>query len=200
MFILRRSAEILSNFLPPKTELIVFCRPTELQLELHRKLLAIPDVADCLNGRDAAFQLQAITLLRKICNAPKMLTMGDELGKFAQSVQSSIGNKPAVKQAGKLAVLERILVELSKSSEKVVIVSQFTQTLGVIQEMLAANNFTFTRLDGSTASTKRQTIVDTFNREPASRCFAFLLSAKSGGCGLNLIGASRLILYDSDWK
>lgn len=72
---------------------------------------------------------------------------------------------------------------------------------------------TWCRLDGDTESSKRQQIVDQFNSVDADTCctspsftnsrlikVAFLLSSKSGGCGLNLVGASRLILYDVDWN
>ena len=82
--------------------------------------------------------------------------------------------------------------------EKVVIVSNYTQTLDIIQNMICSNSLSFTRLDGSTANKDRDKIVNSFNTVPS--IFAFLLSAKSGGMGLNLIGASRLILFDNDWN
>jgi DNA repair and recombination protein RAD54B len=61
-------------------------------------------------------------------------------------------------------------------------------------------DYTFLRLDGSTPASKRQDLVDRFNRSPPSNAFVFLLSAKAGGVGLNLIGASRLVLFDLDWN
>ncbi|CAN0301398.1 unnamed protein product, partial [Discosporangium mesarthrocarpum] len=57
----------------------------------------------------------------------------------------------------------------------------------------------FVRLDGSTGVSKRQKLVDAFNT-PGPGSFAFLLSSKAGGCGLNLIGANRLVLFDPDWN
>jgi DNA repair and recombination RAD54-like protein len=54
-------------------------------------------------------------------------------------------------------------------------------------------------LDGTTSASKRKKLVDTFN-DPKSNSFAFLLSSKAGGCGLNLIGANRLVLFDPDWN
>ena len=50
----------------------------------------------------------------------------------------------------------------------------------------------FVRLDGQMAANKRQVVVDKFNGDPS--CFAFLLSSKAGGCGINLIGANRLVV------
>lgn len=64
--------------------------------------------------------------------------------------------------------------------------------------MLTANSLSLIRLDGSLAANKRQERVDSFNNNPA--VFAFLLSSKAGGCGINLIGANRLILFDPDWN
>lgn len=220
MFILRRTAELLSGYLPAKTDFVVYCQPTELQLKLHKMLLQTPAVEQCLGGQNTAFQLKAIMHLRKICNSPALLSsdlrvgtratdLGDLLNMqesnatgdtFLASVQNLIPARASVKQSGKLLVLEKMLLALVKTGEKIVLVSQFTQTLQILQGLLDSHGMAYCRLDGSTATTKRQEMVDKFNRAPATTVFAFLLSAKSGGCGLNLIGASRLILFDSDWK
>lgn len=61
------------------------------------------------------------------------------------------------------------------------------------------NTWPFVRLDGSTAPGKRQKLVDQFC-DPKRDEFVFLLSSRAGGCGLNLIGANRLILFDPDWN
>ena len=55
------------------------------------------------------------------------------------------------------------------------------------------------RLDGSVSISKRQQLVKQFN-DPSANQFAFLLSSKAGGCGLNLIGGNRLVLFDPDWN
>lgn len=72
--------------------------------------------------------------------------------------------------------------------EKVVVVSNWTATLNVIQEVLKTRKFAYMRLDGQTAAKDRQALVDSFNRESRDQSFVFLLSAKAGGVGLNLIG------------
>ncbi|ORY82616.1 SNF2 family N-terminal domain-domain-containing protein [Protomyces lactucae-debilis] len=196
-FILRRTADILSKYLPAKTELVLFCKPTPLQVQLHKQLVEAPATLEgCL--KSTALQLKCITTLRKIANAPCLLAAESE-DSFIQSVQSLV-TTPQARQSGKLAVLEQMLRLLQPTGEKIVLVSQFTQTLDLLQELLGRLNLTSCRLDGSTATKKRQEIVDRFNRSDARSCFAFLLSAKSGGCGLNLVGASRLVLYDTDWN
>lgn len=59
--------------------------------------------------------------------------------------------------------------------------------------------YPFIRLDGSTGISKRQKLVVAFN-DPKQRQFVFLLSSKAGGCGLNLVGGNRLVLFDPDWN
>ena len=69
--------------------------------------------------------------------------------------------------------------------------------------MCREQNWKFVRLDGGVQPRKRQQMVDEFNNSGAPRRgghFIFLLSSKAGGCGLNIIGANRLILFDPDWN
>lgn len=64
---------------------------------------------------------------------------------------------------------------------------------------LFCSRYQFVRLDGSMTAKKRMKIVDQFN-DPNSQDFLFMLSSKAGGCGLNLIGANRLVMFDPDWN
>lgn len=82
---------------------------------------------------------------------------------------------------------------------RVVVVSNYTQTLDLLQDLCVHVGYTFCRLDGNTPTGQRQRLVDSFN-SPHSQNFLFLLSSKAGGVGLNLIGASHLVLYDIDWN
>ena len=70
----------------------------------------------------------------------------------------------------------------------------------MLQDVILKLKLSFLRLDGSTSSKERSAIVKNFNNLPLENCAIFLLSAKSGGLGLNLVGASRLILFDNDWN
>ena len=72
------------------------------------------------------------------------------------------------------------------------------QTLDIVSTMCRESRYPFVRLDGSTTVKKRQQLVNRFNSK--EDVFVFLLSSKAGGCGLNLIGGSRLILFDPDWN
>jgi len=104
--------------------------------------------------------------------------------------------------SGKLFVLYRLMREMRKpgnGNDKIVIISNYTQTLDIIGRMCRENSWGCCRLDGSVSMKKRQQYVDEFN-DPSSSLVAFLLSSKAGGCGLNLIGGNRLVLFDPDWN
>ena len=208
MFILRRTAEILSKYLPPKTEYVLFCRPTQAQVQVYQHVLASPFFGKVLGLGNSEASLQLITLLKKVCNAPRLLMKKNEnapinanIAELLEAIPSEILQQAPVKSSAKFRVLDQMLKCLAeKTTEKVVLVSNYTSTLDLLGQHLASLSLPFLRLDGSTPAAKRQDLVDAFNRTPASKNFAFLLSAKSGGAGINLIGASRLILFDVDWN
>ncbi|KAF8970731.1 helicase [Entomortierella lignicola] len=105
---------------------------------------------------------------------------------------------PAI--SGKLNFVNTLLKSIKdNTSERVVLVSNFAQALDLLERICTQQNYGYFRLDGSTPTHKRQEYVDKFNAVSCKK-YVFLLSAKSGGVGLNLIGASRLILFDIDWN
>lgn len=111
----------------------------------------------------------------------------------------------AVAWSGKLRFLDTFLHHIRQVApgDKCVIVSNFTQFLDVVATLAGARGYPFLRLDGSVSSDKRMALVNTFNGAPArgaGAVFLFLLSSKSGGAGLNLIGANRLLMCDADWN
>lgn len=203
MFILRRTAEILAKYLPPKTIYVVFCRPTQAQLSVYRAIVGSPTFNAALGT--SAVSLELINILKKVCNSPKLLLKKADqpehgtLKEMLQSIPSSLLKSPGA--SGKLQVLDTLLHRIrTTTQEKVVIVSNYTSTMDVIANLLSSMDYQFLRLDGTTPQNKRQDLVDKFNRSSPSNWFVFLLSAKAGGVGLNLIGASRMILYDLDWN
>jgi DNA repair and recombination RAD54-like protein len=102
--------------------------------------------------------------------------------------------------SGKLAVLDCLLaVVKSTTQDKVVLVSNYTQTLDLFERLSRHRGYQYVRLDGSMTIKKRAKVVEKFN-DPMSTDFIFMLSSKAGGCGLNLIGANRLVMFDPDWN
>ncbi|OKL56071.1 hypothetical protein UA08_08589 [Talaromyces atroroseus] len=206
MFILRRTADILSKYLPPKTEYVILCQPTSVQASIYRHVLASPIFQTALGNTEGAFSL--LTILKKLCNSPSLLNAkaGDEpqnstMAAVLSTLPTNLARQFSPSSSGKIRVLDQLLHNLrTTTSEKIVLVSNYTSTLNLLGILLSSLSLPFLRLDGSTQPAKRQSLVDEFNRAPASTCFAFLLSAKAGGTGLNLTGASRLVLFDVDWN
>jgi DNA repair and recombination protein RAD54B len=204
-FMIRRTAEVLSKYLPPKTEHIVFCRPTKAQAEAYRAILSSHIFAAAMGSTDMALQL--IMVLKKICNSPSLLkskkddeaTPSEMLQALLPLIPPQVLNSQA--SSTKLRLLDSLVHQIyTTTEEKIVIVSNYTTTLDMIERLLVSLSYTYLRLDGSTPSGKRQGLVEKFNKTPKTTSFAFLLSAKSGGVGLNLIGASRIVLFDIDWN
>lgn len=189
-FVLRRlQKDILNKLLKKRTEVLLFCRPTEIQCQFYQSIserasLSIAGDTDACNT-----PLMLLTELRKLCTHPALLN-GDKAVEDASL-------------SGKMVVLGNLLDSIRRlnPTDKVVIISNFTSALTVVEDLLLRKKgLSFVRLDGSTDSKLRGAIVDTFNRGSVDSSFAFLLSSKAGGCGLNLIGANRLIMVDADWN
>jgi DNA repair and recombination protein RAD54B len=203
-FILRRTSEVIAQFLPPKTEIVLFIQPTVAQAALYRAVLESPVFGAVLGSAEASLQL--INYLKKLCNSPTLLLKKPKADSAPnQNVAALLESIPSghihAGQGAKLQVLEDLLQRISATThEKIVLVSNYTSTLDVLGTLLTAASLPFLRLDGSTPAGKRQGLVDRFNNSSSKNFFAFLLSAKAGGTGLNLIGASRLILFDVDWN
>jgi len=205
--ILRRPATILNDFLPPKTEYVLFCKPTQAQAEVYQHVLESPVFGKLLGSSEASLQL--ITMLKKVCNSPTLLAMTDKsteptnnnVATLLESVPSSLLHMNHLISSSKMRVLDRMVRHLSETTrEKIVLVSNYTSTLDLLGQHLSGLSLPYLRLDGSTPAAKRQGLINQFNKTDASKNFAFLLSAKSGGAGINLIGASRLVLFDVDWN
>lgn len=195
-FTLRRTNEVLTKFLPPKTDIILFCKPTASQIKAFHDVLKQTHVD--FQQMTVSSSLAIITLFKKVCNSPSLLTNDNYFQKIDKE-QTAKKYFNAI-DSGKLQVLKNLIQNIRQLSpnEKIVIVSNYTQTLDIIAHMLSSLRLISCRLDGSTQQKQRDSIVKSFNRSQA--IFAFLLSAKAGGVGLNLIGASRLILFDNDWN
>ena len=192
-FVLRRlQKDVLKYLLPPRTEILLFCRPTERQCEIYRDISyrASRSIGSIGGADEGNNPLMLLTEVRKLCTHPSLLEKGN-LSPSAQDASLS----------GKLLVLSSLLdsIRAHHPTDKVVIISNFTSALTVIEEsILCKKKLPFVRLDGSTDLSSRQPLVDSFNNGSVGHSFAFLLSSKAGGCGLNLIGANRLIMVCFD--
>ncbi|KAL3811882.1 hypothetical protein ACHAXA_005548 [Cyclostephanos tholiformis] len=100
--------------------------------------------------------------------------------------------------AGKLQTLATLLRELKHGGHRVLIFTQMSKMLDLLESFLNLNGHTYLRLDGATDVDKRQRLMDRFNND--SKIFCFILSTRSGGLGINLTGADSVVFYDSDWN
>ena len=100
--------------------------------------------------------------------------------------------------AGKLQTLAELLRDLKRGGHRVLIFTQMSKMLDILEAFLNLNGHTYVRLDGSTGVDRRQRLMDRFNND--EKIFTFILSTRSGGMGINLTGADTVIFYDSDWN
>lgn len=120
-----------------------------------------------------------------------LISYGDEGAKGALTDEHVLGS-------AKCQALAELLPLLSNDGHRVLIFSQWTSMLDILEWTLEVIGVKYKRLDGSTQVSERQTIVDTFNNDPS--IFACLLSTRAGGQGLNLIGADTVIIHDMDFN
>lgn len=206
-FIIRRTNDILSKYLPVKYEHVVFCNLAPFQLDLYNYFIKSPDIQALLRGKGSQ-PLKAIGMLKKLCNHPDLLNLSEDLPgceKFWPEdyvAKDARGRDRDVKPwySGKMQVLDRMLARIRQdTNDKIVLISNYTSTLDIFERLCRNRQYGCLRLDGTMNVNKRQKLVDKFN-DPEGGEFVFLLSSKAGGCGLNLIGANRLILFDPDWN
>lgn len=197
-FFLRRTQDVLKKFLPMKQEVVVIIAPSQLQRDLYTHLLSHYQKQK-ENLERTVSPLQLITVLKKICNQPSLLTSvnSPEFEFLRKKLPSS--SRLSYMDSSKLETVFFLLESLKDTGERIVLVSNYNKTLDILMQMCRQYEFPYLRLDGGTAVADRAKAVKMFN-DPSSNSFVFLLSAKAGGTGLNLIGASRLVLYDNDWN
>eukprot|EP00929_Paragymnodinium_shiwhaense_P014730 TRINITY_DN122693_c0_g1_i1.p1 TRINITY_DN122693_c0_g1~~TRINITY_DN122693_c0_g1_i1.p1 ORF type:complete len:987 (+),score=288.74 TRINITY_DN122693_c0_g1_i1:207-3167(+) len=220
-FVLRRTNRLNARFLPAKKLFNVFVEPTAFQRQLYRTFLESKVAQNLLRDTNAKFGVGVLAHIKKlqaVVNHPFLVrTAAQRLeGGFddektralfeeidARDSGTRFSNQKPVREelSGKLLLLHSMLLSIkaSRSGDKIVIISNWTSTLDVIEKMCDHNKWPVHRLDGTMSVGKRQKLVTDFNR-PDGNAFAFLLSSKAGGCGLNLIGANRLVMYDPDWN
>jgi len=220
-YLLRRTKVSVKemSLLPGKTEQVLFCRLTKRQRILYEAYLQSDAVKNALRGTGQVFK--PIITLRKICNHPDLVCNGsqeslesfarngfhdvndsDSSGSDVECHLNDYGNKSTteslVERCGKFEVLAKILPLWFSQGHRVLIFSQWKKTLNLIQQFITEMGWNMMRMDGSTNIASRQSMVDRFNSDTS--IFGMLMTTRTGGVGLNLIGANRIVLYDPDWN
>ncbi|XP_061484942.1 probable global transcription activator SNF2L2 isoform X3 [Rhineura floridana] len=205
-FLLRRLKKEVESQLPEKVEYVIKCDMSALQKILYRHmqakgiLLTDGSEKDKKGKGGAKTLMNTIMQLRKICNHPYMFqhieeSFAEHLG-YANGV---INGAELYRASGKFELLDRILPKLRATNHRVLLFCQMTSLMTIMEDYFAFRNFAYLRLDGTTKSEDRATLLKKFN-EPNSQYFIFLLSTRAGGLGLNLQAADTVIIFDSDWN
>ncbi|NJE64110.1 DEAD/DEAH box helicase [Enterococcus durans] len=183
-FVLRRDKQTVLKDLPEKTEMNLYSALTEEQKTVY--LAYLRQMREEITSMDSeTFKknrigiLAGLTRLRQICCDPRL---------FIDDYQGG---------SGKLEQVKDLLVAAKENNRRVLLFSQFTGMLTILQEELAELGLSTFYLRGSTKPQDRLTMVDAFNEGERD---VFLISLKAGGTGLNLTGADTVILYDLWWN
>ncbi|KAL2534594.1 chromatin remodeling factor17 [Abeliophyllum distichum] len=190
-FLLRRLKSDVEKGLPPKKETILKVGMSQMQKQYYKALLQ-KDLEVVNAGGERKRLLNIAMQLRKCCNHP-YLFQGAEPGPPYTTGDHLIEN------AGKMVLLDKLLPKLKERDSRVLIFSQMTRLLDILEDYLMLRGYLYCRIDGNTGGEDRDASIEVFNK-PGSEKFVFLLSTRAGGLGINLATADVVILYDSDWN
>ncbi|KAF5732568.1 switch 2 [Tripterygium wilfordii] len=103
-----------------------------------------------------------------------------------------------VKHCGKMRALEKLMSSWASMGDKILLFSYSVRMLDILEKFVIRKGYSFSRLDGSTPTNLRQSLVDDFNSSPSK--LVFLISTRAGGLGLNLVSANRVVIFDPNWN
>ncbi|XP_069895860.1 probable global transcription activator SNF2L1 isoform X4 [Dipodomys merriami] len=192
-FLLRRIKTDVEKSLPPKKEIKIYLGLSKMQREWYTKILMKDiDVLNSSGKMDKMRLLNILMQLRKCCNHPYLFD-GAEPGPPYTTDEHIVSN------SGKMVVLDKLLARLKEQGSRVLIFSQMTRLLDILEDYCMWRCYEYCRLDGQTPHEEREGAIEAFN-VPNSSKFIFMLSTRAGGLGINLASADVVILYDSDWN
>lgn len=190
------------KFLPPMSQIILPVTMSVVQEKLCKSIMAKnPELIRAifantkLKSNERSSLNNILIQLRKCLGHPFLYSGAVE----ERDVSEEIMHQNLVSASSKLVLLEQMLPKLRESGHRVLLFSQFLGMLDIIEDFLTGIGFKYQRLDGSISSLEKQKRIDAFN-EPGSEYFAFLLSTRAGGVGINLATADTVIILDPDFN
>lgn len=194
-FLLRRVKADVEKSLLPKKEINVFVGLTDMQRKWYKSILE-KDI-DAVNGVGSKKEgktrlLNIVMQLRKCCNHPYLFD-GAEPGPPYTTDEHLVFN------SGKMIILDKLLKSMKAKGSRVLIFSQMSRLLDILEDYCLFREYQYCRIDGSSAHEDRISAIDEYNR-PGSEKFVFLLTTRAGGLGINLTSADVVVLFDSDWN
>jgi len=185
-FMLRRHKSEVATELPPKTEILSQVELDGAQRDLYETIRVSMHerVKQAIHsngiGRSQIVILDALLKLRQVCCHPQLL---------------KLSSAKKVKHSAKLNQLMEMLPEMVEEGRRILLFSQFTSMLAIIESEITRHKIPFVKLTGQTRD--RATPIDEFQ---AGKVPVFLISLKAGGSGLNLTAADTVIHYDPWWN
>ncbi|KAM4564734.1 chromodomain-helicase-DNA-binding protein 3 isoform 2-T2 [Fundulus diaphanus] len=193
----RLKADVFKN-MPAKTELIVRVELSPMQKKYYKLILT--KNFEALNSKGGGNQVSLLNImmdLKKCCNHPYLFPVASM---EAQKTPSGAYEGSALtKASGKLTLLQKMLRKLKEQGHRVLVFSQMTKMLDLLEDFLDYEGYKYERIDGGITGALRQEAIDRFNA-PGACQFCFLLSTRAGGLGINLATADTVIIFDSDWN
>uniref|UniRef100_A0A8D8WT53 Chromodomain-helicase-DNA-binding protein Mi-2 homolog n=1 Tax=Cacopsylla melanoneura TaxID=428564 RepID=A0A8D8WT53_9HEMI len=192
----RLKADVLKD-MPSKSEFIVRVELSPMQKKYYKFILTRN--FEALNPKGGGQQVSLLNImmdLKKCCNHPYLFPAAAEEAPIANGQYESTA---LTRASGKLVLLSKMLKKLKEDGHRVLIFSQMTKMLDLLEDYLDGEGYKYERIDGNITGSMRQESIDRFNAPGASQ-FVFLLSTRSGGLGINLATADTVIIYDSDWN
>uniref|UniRef100_A0A673BBG7 Chromodomain helicase DNA binding protein 4a n=1 Tax=Sphaeramia orbicularis TaxID=375764 RepID=A0A673BBG7_9TELE len=195
---LRRLKADVFKHMPSKTELIVRVELSPMQKKYYKFILTRN--FEALNTRGGGNQVSLLNVvmdLKKCCNHPYLFpAAATEAPKLPNGMYEGTS---LTKASGKLMLLQKMMKKLKEGGHRVLVFSQMTKMLDLLEDFLENEGYKYERIDGGVTGNMRQEAIDRFNA-PGAPQFAFLLSTRAGGLGINLASADTVIIYDSDWN
>lgn len=192
----RLKADVLKG-IPSKSELIVRVELSPQQKKYYKYILTRNFEALNTKGSHQVSLLNVMMELKKCCNHPYLFSSAAL--EAPRGANGNFDSAALTRASGKLVLLEKMLKKLQEEGHRVLIFSQMTRMLDLLEDFLEGHGYKYERIDGTVNGSARQECIDRFNA-PGAQTFCFLLSTRAGGLGINLATADTVFIYDSDWN
>ncbi|XP_031706525.1 chromodomain-helicase-DNA-binding protein 3 isoform X3 [Anarrhichthys ocellatus] len=193
----RLKADVFKN-MPSKTELIVRVELSPMQKKYYKLILT--KNFEALNSKGGGNQVSLLNImmdLKKCCNHPYLFPVASI--EAQKTPNGAYEGSALIKASGKLTLMQKMLRKLKEQGHRVLVFSQMTKMMDLLEDFLDHEGYKYERIDGSVTGALRQEAIDRFNA-PGACQFCFLLSTRAGGLGINLATADTVVIFDSDWN
>lgn len=191
LFFLRREKMDVEKSLMSKKYVNLYCPLTGMQRDWYKSILKRDLKGLYLDRGVKTTLLNVVMQLKKCCNHPYLFE-GAEPEPFETG-------EHLIQNSGKMVILDKLLLSLKQKGSRVLIFSQMSQMLDILEDYAIYRNYSYCRIDGKSSSEDRTAAISEYNA-PGSEKFLFLLTTRAGGLGINLYTANAVVIFDTDWN